>query len=687
MKDTQDGPTGEKGGATREKERVTDGEGVLGRRSCLKLAGAAVAATVGVGATSGAASAGPTAEDFGFARTVNVVEEFDADPSGNEPVDEAFRQAATDGSLVVFPEGEYQFGGQVSLGSLDKLGIVGEGDVTIRPPEGFGGEKGSEKFLLDGVDFSQLLVKNLTVDLGPASNDTSAGVRFRVSGKGLVENMEYVGRAYRPDHEGIAWVAEAATEDAVFAIRNCRSKTSGSLGKYGGGRCGIWAGRSHRGTLRVVNCDIRECGNNAMYTSRCPGDVQVEDSYFENNNVAGVRISGEGSYARNCEVLLDVDRYDGPGDPSEWAKRGMIVEQGPLANGSNPKPEGALVENCDVVVRNAGLCQGAYHLGVRGRTMTVKNSRAHIEQDGVHAVWMARPGGGSAGPAPAPHRVVLDGLHVTGSASEGEVAVIREGSDHVVRNCCITQTGSNRDGITFVDSSGAVVADSNIDVPGKAVVTQNASAETRNLSGGGDCRTASVDGDRGSSSGDGADSSDAGGGAPDSSTDGDLPNVLTIEDERDGRKATYEFGVAGDLEKSDAGAATVDDHDVVDGKTVRGHVYGGTDSYRFDGDLTGISVDGQAKVRVNGEAVDPDSVGADLPHVVVLEGEADDPTTYRLAVSGDVEKAGRADPDEAVEGSVATGLLEGGVDDFRFSGDVRQLNVDGDATVEFDHGA
>jgi hypothetical protein len=56
---------------------------------------------------------------------------------------------------------------------------------------------------------------------------------------------------------------------------------------------------------------------------------------------------------------------------------------------------------------------------------------------------------------------------------------------------------------------------------------------------------------------------------------------------------------------------------------------------------------------------------------------------YELTVDGDLEVAGDAADDaaERISGHSAEGVVKGGSRKYRFSGEIRDLNVDGDAVV------
>ena len=100
-------------------------------------------------------------------------------------------------------------------------------------------------------------------------------------------------------------------------------------------------------------------------------------------------------------------------------------------------------------------------------------------------------------------------------------------------------------------------------------------------------------------------------GDPDVVVDGesvDPPSldVVTVEKDSSSRVVEYELSVSGSLAKSTAAGASVNSHDSADGDTVSGEVWGGTDSFAFTGDVTGVSPADELAVRVNGEPLADD---------------------------------------------------------------------------------
>jgi hypothetical protein len=73
----------------------------------------------------------------------------------------------------------------------------------------------------------------------------------------------------------------------------------------------------------------------------------------------------------------------------------------------------------------------------------------------------------------------------------------------------------------------------------------------------------------------------------------------------DGSYAEYEFTVSDEVISGEA----LQSSDGFSGATASGSVSSASDFYRFDGQLTNLTVDGSATVEVDGQVVDPNTVG------------------------------------------------------------------------------
>jgi hypothetical protein len=77
----------------------------------------------------------------------------------------------------------------------------------------------------------------------------------------------------------------------------------------------------------------------------------------------------------------------------------------------------------------------------------------------------------------------------------------------------------------------------------------------------------------------------------------------------------------------------------------------------------------------------------ELNRTLTIDGTDAGETAYEFAVSGEIENdpdIGTFNDNDSIEGSIATGSVSGGVDGYRFSGEVVGIEVDGDAAILID---
>ncbi|AFZ74670.1 hypothetical protein [Natronobacterium gregoryi] len=175
--------------------------------------------------------------------------------------------------------------------------------------------------------------------------------------------------------------------------------------------------------------------------------------------------------------------------------------------------------------------------------------------------------------------------------------------------------------------------------------------------------------------------------SPDSGDDEDeLPHVLLFEGD-DVDVSRYEFVVDGTVEPTTDDGATIDAETEIEDGFVHGVVADWKDAFRFDGDLETLTVDGPATVVLEGEEIDPDEYGEELPHVLTVEGQGE-PTSFEVTVDGTVEYDGEADPDDdatTVSGSTVQSSLTDESQTFRFSGAITDVTIiEGEAVVSVD---
>jgi hypothetical protein len=604
----------------------------LDRRNFLRLGGAAVGATA---LASSSASASTTRYDITFSDVVDVTD-YGADPTGTVRSDTAIEDAIGEDTLIVFPPGDYLIPEQLSWSGLDCYGFYGDGDVRFVPPSG-------TNDLLLNARGDEVLFEGIDID--HREPDTVAGLLLKADTRLVVEDVTYLGRGTHPDSSvTYALKAEVTQPDGTGLIRNLRADKGSAIGRYkgGNGRIGIFSGPGHEGRLRFENCHLEEFGNNALYASKNPGSTEVVDSYFRNNNVASIRISGEGSYVENCQIELDIDEYTGPTDGMDRKVylRGIWLQQGPYDFPGGVRIDDSEISIADSVDDGVGIVASG-----SAKTLDVTNTTVSVDADGERAIQRKSPDHSNGA-------VTLDNVSVVGSAQDQEAIFISGTDGSTITNSCLYTPGSGRDGILFRDASDAVVDETNIAVSGDEVVEDGAAVSTSGITSENSCPLPGV--------------SD-----PDYTPD----RTISIDSVGSEDWTTYEFTVSGALEKgTDANSS-----DTVDGSTADGGVGGGgSDNYLFDGEVDSFevtkgSVD-DIQVFVDGSEYD---IGNGYDHTAEIESVgAEDYVGYELTVSGAIEKGQKAGGSDSVDGSTASGgVASGGSDTYLFDGDVEEFSV------------
>ena len=451
--------------------------GGVSRRDCLKFAGTAATAVTATGVISGTAAAA-TVHGMTFDRTIDVVEDLGVDPTGNTPVDGAIRDAASDGTLLVFPEGDYRWTDSNSFSNRGLIGFQGQGNVRFTFPQGF-----NDYFFVARTQ--EVLFENITIDITP--DNTVTGMKVLCPDGFHIENVEYVGRGTHSETPiPGALFPYVTSSGATGVVKNLVAKQGSAWAHYrgAGGRGGIHVGGGHEGTLRVIDCHLAEFGNNGIYGNDTPGNVQVEGGVYRNNNVAGVRLGGEGSYVDGALIEVDPASYTGPRtrENGSFNMRGIIVAQKPEKYGF--KGAGAEVRNCDIrIAENPSGSSAGIDIWHAAQTLQVTNTRIQMEKNSPAIRRSGQQSGGSRPSSSDPRWVRCDDVSVTGTADGGTAIQASDANGSRVTNSCLSQTGNDRDGVRFSNSADCTVSDSTIDVTG----TDVSGASTRNISESGTC--------------------------------------------------------------------------------------------------------------------------------------------------------------------------------------------------------
>ncbi|WP_435362225.1 right-handed parallel beta-helix repeat-containing protein [Haloarchaeobius sp. DFWS5] len=411
------------------------------RRHCLQLAGAAGIAAAGL---TGTAAAGDRA--VADVDVYNVVEEG-ADPHGNEPIDPVIDDLERDNVTLEFPNGTYLVN-SLNFYGRENFTVRGIGDdVTFVP-----GPNWNEQYWIAGWSMNNFTFENVTLD--NSEKGVAPTVTFGCHDGLLVRDVEKVGYHDGNNTAFGFWVLDSA---GTGLVENLEMRD----GSIPVNPVGVYTGSD--GELTYRDCHIEGFGNNGLYASTGEGAVKVEGGVFKNNDRTQVRLGAPGSYVKDAEIIVD--------DPERGGQNQRGIR---LSDNSGP----ITIENCDIKML-AGRGFGAIVCAFDGGTMHVKDTRIHVEEE-YYSYW-------SDHTAPAIYvdeatdRAQSDGIgertfenvSITGGGHDEYPVFATRRSNNTFRNCCIQQTGNDRNGLeTWSDAGDTVVEDSTVNVPGQ-VATGN----------------------------------------------------------------------------------------------------------------------------------------------------------------------------------------------------------------------
>ncbi|PSP55925.1 hypothetical protein BRC82_03360 [Halobacteriales archaeon QS_1_67_19] len=385
------------------------------------------------------------------------------------------------------------------------------------------------------------------------------------------------------------------------------------LGDGGGARTyhAAVSGYGNAGHVTVRNVNVQKWGADGMYLSQPGVDANlpeqggtftVENCFAKNNNIENIRIGTPGSVIRNCTVHVEGRHAVNANESGQKNPRGIWLKEQP----------GLTVEDCDVKINGADAIFAS-----AGGEGVVKNSRID---------------GSIGGPVETqnvsgdPDLTPPEGVPMTAeAAAKGEIGSTDSDSSTTTEEETDDQQGSLFELVSGADTSqvkyeftveGSV--SKRTAASGDAPVSETSDSVTDNDDG-----TVTVTGVAGNGYGDAyyvegsitsmdVDESkwtlrldgeevtvaDLTGTESDDGTDEQLPNMLVIDgNDSPNAVSTYTFTVSGSAEKT-AEAGSTNSYDTVADGEIAGRVIGGTDAYRFSGDITGFSLDGPASVRV-----------------------------------------------------------------------------------------
>ncbi len=445
-----------------ESERNNTEDEQLGRRGYMKLTSAVVGSPVS--APQIGRILGTTHYGIQFGRVVDAVTDLGCDPNGNQDVSSKVGSALDGNTLIEFPAGTYHWESSVSL-STDRIGIRGKDeDVLFTFPAGY------NEFFIDST-CDRALYENFDVDIRPTN--TATGIRVASERGFHIENIKHIGRGTAVSSDVTrCWQLRVNDSNSTGVVKNFVAKKGSAWAHYkgGNGRVGISV-YGGKGTVKIIDCHLEEFGNNGIYASRSLSSVQVEGGVYRNNNVAGIRFSGKGSYVDGAVIEVDPKKYSGPRtmEHIDFKMAGIVVEQ-KKADIGEVDAAGAKICNTDIIIRDNPTPGSAISVWTGGRTLDVLNTRIVSDNDGASAVYReGKPSQGSHSASSGARWLRMERVQITGTAAKGPTVLAEAADASRIKNCYIKQIGDGRQGVAFSDSQNTFVGNCVIDVDAKAL--------------------------------------------------------------------------------------------------------------------------------------------------------------------------------------------------------------------------
>ena len=368
----------------------------------------------------------------------------------------------------------------------------------------------------------------------------------------------------------------------------------GQVPRSGSGAIWVNGNLPHRGTITFRNVHVAHFIDNGLYgtpsSKQIDGVVNVEDSYFNSNNIANIRLgsgSGRPCYVRNTVVKGGSVRPCGVGcskpgatiSRGVWAWWGTVVVEDSDIGSSPPRVVNTSKGSPEIVSKNSRW----------GSDANANRVPAGVPMSAEEAAsGTSSSSGGSAG------GTASDDSDGTTTQSGGDAAgtVLELVS---APNSSTVEYEFEVDGsVAKRTSAGDVAAENNdlLSANGDGTVT------VTGVAGNGYGDSYLVDGDVTSMSLDEDVWTVRYDGEEVTASEFVLPNTLVIDgSDAPNAASEYSFSVSGNARKSDALGSINGFDEAADG-TITGRVIGGTDGYRFSGEITGFELSGPASVRV-----------------------------------------------------------------------------------------
>ena len=613
--------------ARRQDDSDCRKERLIERRSLLKAVGGTTAA-LGASSFLGAAGAQQSGQGNGGGSSVDftdtTVDLAQEGLSNGDLIDPYLDEHLSSGTLVKIPAGEYEFEGEGIAGDYENAAVVGskQGVVFNRPEP--------EELVRPDIyaESGTVRIENITVKgkkgeeqsrwrVGAAEDARMECINFNQP-DGTVDGSDSTGLFAGDDHAGTLW------------IRNCYFSMFGNVACYVSDPY-----KGGNGPVIVENCDFVNTGMSAL---RFASDGSVcRNCYFEATerapagntgwNQRGIKIDDPGeAVIENCDFNWSdtgamAIKFDEDGQGGEGVVRNVrVYNDGGTTFVSGWDTEGNWTGENIHLTGEADHSAPSHFETVTGSGAKRPNTEYSIWKPMGENVEPSGPGagagtgsedGGSGSDgdgddeqADLDHHIVLEASEdnpdtycnarftTTGPIQYAEEAEpntdeITENDDGTYTATSIEMNPGAMDSYSFDGEITSYEVTSGYEV---AVELDGEETTFADIVGDGEGETGS--GDDGNESDDG---------------EADQPQkTLVIDGTGDAEEiAKYEFSVSGTATRDAGRSTTVDgglpwdrmtDH--VDEDTVVGVVGNGKDAFRFTGSLEGISVDGNAGVKI-----------------------------------------------------------------------------------------
>lgn len=619
------------------------------------------------------------------------------------------------------------------LGDVHDVAICGKNGAKLKIPANFRKysltTSGGNGFMWSGIDFDQ------------TAPSASARINFNIDDRGFYEYFKTIGKGRWEDaptdacpnypepgdKAGPRLHIPALSENGTVRLKNvsfiyggvmathdhCGNRPSGiqfSAGKEDGRYVS-----KHKGTLDLVNVQLEGFPNNAIYASAASGTVNATNCRFWNNGVSQIRIP-QGTI-EDCDIGYDYNDniMKGAKAPGHGLC-GIGIEQKKAGKGSPPPT----IKGCSIHMENVAkggqgiktytAAEAGNHIeAILGCDIHIDNTNTAMDYPPAADIIIGDPesscgkiknctfsGSASGGTSIKNAGPTIDVCNNTFSYPAGrkkkegsfnkidcgdggdapEIAVspkIKFGNVSVGQTKSKTATATNK-GDAPLDITGVRLTGQNENAynaggfPSKIAPGETADATVEFAPTSTGQKNAALEIDSNDT-----DDNEQTVSIPLSGTGVRQQHTLVIKGT--GEYAVYSFSASGGVTLKED-----DSEDTIKNSTAFGAVDPDSDTYTFEGTLEEFFLDGNAKVTVDGEPINPKNYPSSLS-AVKFKGTGSY-ASYKFTVSGAVEDTMGQDREDSITGGDhVEGAVSAGQDVYIYTGTLEGLATTGDVKV------